>query len=50
MNKAVYLELNASQRPAIELLESMGYTYISPEDCEKQRGSKYHVLLRDVLR
>lgn len=50
MNKDVYLELNASQRPAIELLESMGYTYISPEDCEKQRGSKYHVLLRDVLR
>ena len=50
MNKDDYLELNASQRPAIELLESMGYTYISPEDCEKQRGSKYHVLLRDVLR
>lgn len=50
MNKDFYLEVNASQKPAIELLQSMGYIYISPEDCEKQRGSKYHVLLKDVLR
>ena len=50
MNKDVYLEVNASQKPAIELLQAMGYTYISPEDCEKQRGSKYHVLLKDILR
>lgn len=50
MNKDAYLERNASQIPAIELLQSMGYTYISPEDCEKQRGSRYHVLLRDILR
>lgn len=28
----------------------MGYTYISPADCDKQRGSRYHVLLRDILR
>ena len=28
----------------------MGYTYISPEDCEAQRGSRYHVLLKDILR
>lgn len=48
--KDPYLELNASQRPAIELLQSLGYIYISPEDCEKQRGSKYHVLLKDILR
>ena len=45
-----YLELNTNQKPAVELLQSMGYTYISPEDCEKQRGSKYHVLLKDILR
>ena len=50
MDKNAYLEVNASQKPAIELLVSMGYTYISPEDCEKQRGSRYHVLLKDVLR
>ncbi len=48
--KDQYLEKIASQKPAIELLQSMGYTYISPEDCEKQRGSKYHVLLKDILR
>lgn len=50
MDNTAYLEVNASQKPAIELLESMGYIYISPEDCEKQRGSKYHVLLKDILR
>ena len=50
MDQNAYLERNASQIPAIELLQSMGYTYISPEDCEKQRGSKYHVLLKDILR
>ena len=50
MDQNVYLEVNASQKPAIELLQSMGYTYISPEDCETQRGSRYHVLLKDILR
>jgi len=50
MDKNAYLEINASQKPAIDLLVSMGYTYISPADCEKQRGSRYHVLLKDVLR
>ena len=50
MDKNAYLEVNVSQRPAIELLQTMGYKYISPEDCEKQRGSRYHVLLKDVLR
>ncbi|MDD3164493.1 MAG: type I restriction endonuclease subunit R [Oscillospiraceae bacterium] len=46
----LYLEKNASQQPAIDLLRAMGYTYISPEDCAMQRGSGYHVLLRDILR
>lgn len=50
MDKNAYLEVNASQKPAIELLQAMGYTYLSPEDCEKQRGSRYHVLLKDILR
>ena len=45
MDKSLYLEKNISQQPAIDLLRSMGYTYISPEDCEAQRGSRYHVLL-----
>lgn len=50
MDKNAYLEVNASQNPAIRLLQAMGYSYISPEDCEKQRGSRYHVLLKDILR
>ena len=45
-----YLEKYSSQQPALELLQSMGYTYISPQDCETQRGSRYHVLLKDILR
>lgn len=50
MDQNAYLEESASQKPAIALLQSMGYTYISPKDCERQRGSRYHVLLKDVLR
>lgn len=50
MDKDAYLEINASQRPALALFEAMGYTYISPADCDRQRGSRYRVLLRDILR
>ena len=50
MDKNAYLEVNVSQQPAIELLKAMGYIYISPEDCEAQRGSRYNVLLKDILR
>ena len=46
----LYLEDNISKYPAIELLCKLGYEYISPEECMAQRGSLYHVLLRDVLR
>lgn len=50
MQNDIYLEKNISQLPAIELLQSLGYTYISPEDCLLQRGSEYDVLLKDILR
>ena len=50
MDPSAYLEGSASQKPAIALLQSMGYTYISPKDCERQRGSRSHVLLKDILR
>ena len=50
MDKDIYLEANAAQQPAVELLQAMGYAYISPEDCGKQRGGHYHILLKDVLR
>ena len=50
MNSDSYLEKNISQNPAVELFQALGYTYISPEDCGLQRGSRYHVLLKDILR
>ena len=50
MDKDLYLEDNISKKTALDLLQAMGYIYISPEDCIKQRGSKYDVLLKDILR
>lgn len=50
MNNDAYLENNASKNPAIELLEKLGYTYISPQECGKQRNGLYNVLLKDILR
>ena len=46
----LYLEDNVSKYPAIELLCKMDYTYIPPEECEAERGSKYNVLLKNILR
>ena len=46
----VFLEKNISQAPAIELLCKLGFQYISPEECMRQRGSLYNVLLKDILR
>lgn len=50
MNGDAYLEDNISKYPAIELLKSMGYIYISPQDCTLQRGNGYDVVLKDILR
>lgn len=50
MNKDAYLEDNISKYPAIELLCKLGYTYLSPEECLRQRGSLQEVLLKDILR
>lgn len=50
MNADAYLEDNISKNPTIEVLKKLGYTYLSPEECEVQRGSKYGVILKDVLR
>lgn len=46
----LYLEDNISKYPAIELLCKMGFEYISPEECMRQRGTLYDVLLKDILR
>lgn len=44
------LENNASKYPAIEVLAKLGYTYISPKEACKERGTQYNVLLKEVLR
>ena len=43
MDGNLYLEDNISKKPALELLQKMGYTYLTPEECILQRGSKYQV-------
>ena len=45
-----YLEDNISKNPAIELLKKLGYTYLSPDECEAQRDGLYNVVLKDILR
>lgn len=50
MDSNMYLEDNISKKPALDLLQNMGYTYLTPEECTLQRGSKYQVLLKGILR
>lgn len=50
MNPTTFSEYNISQKPALELLQKMGYTYLPPEECERQRGDLYGVLLKEILR
>ena len=50
MKNDAYLEDNISKYPALELLQKLGYTYLTPEECEAQRGGLYNVILKDVLR
>lgn len=44
------IEENISQEPAIKLLESLGYIYITSEEAERQRGNLHNVILKDVLK
>ncbi|QWB96212.1 type I restriction endonuclease subunit R [Mycoplasmatota bacterium] len=50
MNKQGYDELNISQIPALELLDSIGYKIIKPEDAELMRGNLYSVILKPILK
>ena len=50
MDGNLYLENNISKKPALELLQKMGYTYLTPEECNLQRGGTYQVLLKGILR
>jgi len=44
-----YLEKNASQAQAAEVLEKLGYLPLSAEECVVERSGKYNVLLKDIL-
>ena len=50
MDSDLYLEDNVSKKPALDLLQNMGYTYLTSEECTLQRGGKYQVLLKGILR
>ena len=41
--------MNISQIPALEVLNKIGYTIISPEKAEQMRGNLYNVVLKDIL-
>ena len=46
----LFSEENISQKPAIEVLQNLGYIYIPPEEAEKMRGNLYNVLLTGILK
>lgn len=51
MNNISFKEDHISQIPALQLLQKLGYTYLSPEDALELRGGKTsNVLLEPVLR
>lgn len=46
-----FKEDHISQIPALQMLQKLGYAYVSPEEAERLRGSKTsNVLLEDILR
>lgn len=50
MNKPNFLESHVSQIPAIQLLQQLGFTYLSPEEVAvERRGKLGNVLLENVL-
>lgn len=51
MNRISFKEDDISKKPALELLQKLGYTYISPDEALAMRGGKTsNVLLEEVLR
>ena len=43
-------ELHLAENPAVELLQSLGYTYVPPEDLERERASFKETILAARLR
>lgn len=50
MSDTEFDERNLSQKPALEVLEKIGYILLRPDDAESMRGSRYAVILQSVLK
>ncbi|HMT71291.1 MAG TPA: HsdR family type I site-specific deoxyribonuclease [Chitinophagaceae bacterium] len=51
MNTPSFKEDHISQIPALQLLQKLGYSYLTPSEADRMRGGKSsNVLLEDVLR
>ena len=50
MLSSTMLEKNISQNPALELFQKLGYEYISPDECVRQRKGNYGCILQDILK
>jgi type I restriction enzyme R subunit len=51
METPSFKEDHISQIPALQLLQKLGYTYLTPDEADKLRaGKKSNVLLEDILR
>lgn len=51
MDTPSFKEDHISQIPALQMMQKLGYTYLSPAESEKLRGGKTtNVLLEDILR
>lgn len=50
MQTPSFIEDHSSQIPAIQLLQNLGYTYLTPEEALRERQSKFsNVILEDIL-
>lgn len=50
MSENEFDELNLSQKPALEVLEKLGYVLLTPDAAEVMRGSRYAIVLQSVLK
>lgn len=48
--RELYSEENVSKNPAIDVLKSLGYIYLSATDATLKRDNTYNVLLTDILK
>ena len=42
-------ELHLAENPAVELLQALGYTYVPPEDLDRERASVKETILTGRL-